>query len=124
MAHITGVGGVFFRTDEQDNLFKWYRDILKLPVIADHPGFWFTDRQPDAGTVIGLFKADSDYFGRPDQAFMINFRVDNLEEFLADVAERGVTPDKPVESHPEGKFAWLCDPAGNRIELWEPATKP
>lgn len=124
MAHITGIGGVFFKTPGQDDLVAWYRDILKLPMPSDHPSFVLNDQQPDAGSVIGLFKTDSDYFGRREQAFMINFRVDDLEAFLAEVAERGVEPDKPMESHPEGKFAWLSDPDGNRIELWEPIADP
>ncbi|MEP3275370.1 MAG: VOC family protein [Stappiaceae bacterium] len=121
MAQITGVGGVFFKSGRREELNAWYQDVLKLPRALDHPSFRLEDRHPDAGTVIGVFKQESDYFGSPDQLFMINFRVDDLEVFLLDLEKKGVVPEAPTEVHPEGKFTWIKDPDGNRIELWEPS---
>ena len=66
-----------------------------------------------------MFPADTDYFGPANPAFMINYRVANLEKMLAQLRRRGVTIEK-VEDHDYDRFAWLSDPEGNRIELWEP----
>jgi predicted enzyme related to lactoylglutathione lyase len=77
---------------------------------------------PDAAgmTVLGHFAADTAYFGPGPQQAMINLRVDDLDQMLAQLAAAGVTVDPKREDHAYGRFAWIIDPEGNRVELWEP----
>ena len=113
MAPITGIGGIFFRATDPKALKAWYADMLG---IVQAPAW-----QQQAGpTALEPFAADTDYFGRPTQGWMINFRVDDLAGFIAGLRTRGVTVQDPVEYAPAGWFARLHDPEGNPIELWEP----
>ena len=124
MAKVTGIGGVFFkaRSDEKA-LAAWYRDNLGVPV-QDWGGAsleWAADEQVDGGaTAWMLAKADSTWFAPSESSFMINYRVDDLEGMLAHLTSRGVPIQKGPEVHENGRFAWVVDPDGNKIELWEP----
>jgi predicted enzyme related to lactoylglutathione lyase len=114
LAQVTGVGGVFWRADDPERLRAWYADVLG---IVDPPGdVW---RQESGPTVVAPFARDSEYFGL-DQQFMVNFRVRGLRDLLAGLRDRGVAVVGEDRQEGVGGFAWILDPEGNRIELWEP----
>ena len=124
---VLGVGGVFFRSPDPARLAKWYGETLGLVTEAwgsTHGTSFSPDGMPDnAFTVWSTFAADTEYFGDPQQAFMINLVVDDLDAALANVKAAGgeVIPEK--EEHDFGRFGWIIDPDGNRVELWEPPEK-
>jgi predicted enzyme related to lactoylglutathione lyase len=112
---VTGIGGVFFRARDPAALAEWYREVLG---IGQPPDLW---RQEAGFTVFAPFAADTDYFGRPDQAFMVNFRVDDLDGLLERLRARGIAVETRAEWDGEaGRFARIHDPEGNPLELWEP----
>lgn len=125
MKRVTGLGGVFFKAKDPKNMYEWYEKHLGIKREADGSGsifHWRDAAQPEqAGmTVWSVFPQDTNYFGTGPAPFMMNFRVDNMEELLKALREEGVTIDPKVEDYDYGKFAWIVDPEGNRIELWEP----
>jgi predicted enzyme related to lactoylglutathione lyase len=118
LAEVTGVGGVFWRADDPDGLRAWYADVLG---IVDPPGdVWHQEAGP---TVVAPFARDSDHFGL-DQQFMVNFRVRGLPDLLAGLRARGVEVVGEERAAGIGEFAWIVDPEGNRIELWQPEDDP
>ncbi len=121
MKRVTGIGGIFFKADDPERLATWYRTHLGIAIetSASYALFRRRDEADDAMTVWSLFERDSDYFGG-DGAFMVNYRVDDLDALLAALRSEGVAVDDRLEETPDGRFAWLTDPEGNRIELWEP----
>jgi predicted enzyme related to lactoylglutathione lyase len=125
MAKITGIGGVFFKSkgDGAKSLASWYQQHLGMPV-ADFGGAvlrWPDDKGEDQGlTVWHLAANDSKWFSPSESPFMINYRVDNLDEILAQARAAGADVVGGPESHENGKFAWIMDPEGNKVELWEP----
>jgi len=117
MERVVGIGGVFLRASDPVALNAWYRDCLGLDV--DEHGLW----QPAAGpTVFATFERDTDYFGSHSQQVMLNFRVDDLDAILAQLRAKGadVAADTQ-EMEGVGRFGWVTDPEGHRIELWQPA---
>jgi len=124
MARVTGIGGVFFksRTDGRA-LAAWYRDHLgvRLEEFGGAVFRWPDDKAEDRGiTVWHVAEPDSEWFRPSGSAFMINYRVDNLLELIANLKAAGIEVLKGPESHENGKFAWIIDPDGNKVELWEP----
>jgi predicted enzyme related to lactoylglutathione lyase len=122
MAKVTGVGGVFLRARDPEALGAWYRRHLGLPYDNGFAQLhWSGDTGPNPSTIWCAFDADTTYFGAMTQQVMINFRVDDLDGLLARLAADGVEilPDRGDEAN--GRFAWIVDCEGNRIELWEPA---
>ena len=124
MARITGIGGVFFKsTGKGSALAAWYRDQLGLP-LADFGGAvlkWPEDKAEDGGlTVWHVADADSQWFSPSNASLMINYRVDDLDAMLAQLRAGGVEIVSGPESHENGKFAWIMDPEGNKVELWQP----
>ena len=124
MAKITGIGGVFFKTaGDNTALAEWYRKNLGLP-LEDFGGAilrWPNDTAEDRGlTVWHVAAKDSTWFSPSASSFMINYRVDNLGELLDQLRAAGVAIVQGPESHENGKFAWIMDPDGNKVELWEP----
>jgi predicted enzyme related to lactoylglutathione lyase len=123
MTRVTGIGGVFIRAKDHARLREWYR--VHLGVDAGEWGrtFEWTEPQADAGspgsTVWNLFKPESAYFPAT-QAVMINYRVMDLVALVAALRAEGCNVDDKVEDTEFGKFGWVTDPEGNRIELWEP----
>ncbi|AMT92525.1 glyoxalase [Brevibacterium linens] len=121
MERVTGIGGYFLRAADPKAMTAWYRNVLGVD-FGDH-GLW---QQPAGPTVIGLFEADTDYFGtRPDgedrQQTMLNFRVADLDAMIAQLREAGAEVDAQTQQMDGiGRFGWVTDPEGNRIELWEP----
>jgi predicted enzyme related to lactoylglutathione lyase len=124
MAKITGVGGVFFKAKkDRKTLAAWYQKNLGLD-LADWGGAvlrWPEDKAEDRGlTVWHLADPDSRWFSPSESNFMINYRVDNMAEMIEQLKSGGVDIVQGPESHENGKFAWIIDPDGNKIELWEP----
>jgi len=122
---VTEIGGIFFRVHDPAKMSAWYQEHLGICAEDGHADFvWREHDQPDeiGRTVWSVFSADTDYFGPSRPAFMINYRVSNLERMLAQLRHQGVTVEK-VEDYDYGRFAWITDPEGNRIELWEPKNK-
>jgi predicted enzyme related to lactoylglutathione lyase len=119
MASITGFGGIFLRADDPKALYQWYERHLGL-VKADG-AFSFSPPAQQPQVVFSLFKQDSAYFP-PAQKAMINLQVDDLDGVLDRLIGEGVTVDEKRESYDFGKFGWITDPEGNRVELWQPVT--
>ena len=119
--HITGVGGVFFKAKDRKALVAWYRDVLGLPLeawggVALH---YDAPKHPDA-LIWNVFPSSTTYFAPSTSEFMINYAVDDMDAFLARLHAKGVDPLKRTDDDPSGRFAWVLDPEGNKIELWEP----
>lgn len=117
MEKVTGIGGVFFRARDPQALTDWYDRHLGVTPVGAAP--W---RQEAGYTVLAPFPEDSDYFGRPEQGWMLNFRVRDLDAMIAQLRAAGIA----VETRPEwdseiGRFARIADPEGNPVELWQPA---
>jgi predicted enzyme related to lactoylglutathione lyase len=126
MAKITGIGGVFFKsTSDHKQLAAWYARHLGL-VLEPWGGAilkWPDDKADDGGlTVWHVAAKDSDWFSPSPSSFMINYRVDDLDALLAQLREGGVEIIKGPESEDNGRFAWILDPDGNKLELWQPIT--
>ncbi|MBK9778179.1 MAG: VOC family protein [bacterium] len=124
MARITGIGGIFFKSQgDSAALAAWYQTHLGLQ-LEDFGGAvlrWPEDKADDKGlTVWCLAKRDSQWFSPSNASFMVNYRVDNLGEMLEQLKAAGVEVLQGPESHENGKFAWIMDPDGNKVELWEP----
>ena len=119
MAKAIGVGGVFLKSRDPQALAAWYATHLGIPT-QDGGSLAFDGPESTGMTVFAHFPQDTRYFGDGSQTFMVNFRVDDLDRLLAQLAEAGVRIDPKRESHEYGHFAWIWDPEGNRIELWQP----
>ncbi len=118
MQKVMGIGGLFFRSEDPERLAKWYEENLGISLVPT--SYEEEPWQQDAGpTVFAPFAKDTTYFGKPDQAWMVNFRVADLKAMVAQLEVAGIAVGDP-ESHPNGDFARLHDPDGNPIELWEP----
>ena len=117
MERVVGIGGYFLRAADPAALSTWYRENLGLD--TDEHGEW---HQEAGATVFAPFAADTDYFGSRTQQTMLNFRVRDLEAMLAQLRDLGAdVAGEPQEAEGIGRFGWVTDPEGNRIELWEPA---
>jgi glyoxylase I family protein len=120
MEKVTGIGGIFFRSGDPKALGQWYLEhlgITPVPTDYDQP-CW---RQEAGPTVFAPFPATTDYFGSDAQAWMINFRVKDLDRMVAQLSAAGIAVAVDPTVFPNGRFARLHDPEGNPIELWEPA---
>lgn len=121
MAKVIGLGGVFLRFKDPVQMRSWYEDVLGLTCNDYGVLFKFNSIQDKPGYLqLGTFEANTNYFGSLNQQFMLNFRVDDLEEFLLFLASHHVKIVNEIETYPYGKFLHIEDPEGNRIELWEP----
>ena len=117
MERVLGIGGYFMRAADPAALGAWYRDCLGLE--ADDHGRWRQDTGP---TVFATFASDTDYFGSRAQQAMINFRVGDLDAMLAQLRAKGSdVAQETQDMEGVGRFGWVTDPEGNRIELWQPA---
>ena len=127
MARVRGVGGVFFKSENPEALRAWYARHLGIVSEGDS-GTMFPWHQPDSPskediTAWSVFPASTKYFGTSKSNFMLNYVVDDLHATLKALREEGVWVDPKVDEHEYGKFGWIMDPDGNRIELWEPLPK-
>jgi predicted enzyme related to lactoylglutathione lyase len=121
--HVTGIGGIFFKAQDPVALKKWYKD--HLGIDAGEYGATFLWRDADDVNILGRtvwspFPHDTKYFDPSTAAFMINYIVDDLDSLLTELRAKGVTMDDRIEPSEYGRFAWISDPEGNRLELWEP----
>ncbi len=126
MKRVTGIGGIFFKAKDPESLQSWYARHLGIPVTDEGVSFEWRERdnpEEKGRTVWATFPQDTDYFKPSHAPFMINYRVENLDALLDALRKEGVTVDPKVEQHDYGKFGWIIDPEGNRIELWEPPRK-
>ena len=124
MKRVTGIGGVFFKARDPRALGAWYAKHLGIPV-EEWGGAAFRWGSPESPatavtTVWGPFKEDTEYFAPSKSAFMINYRVEDLHALLAVLRSEGCQVDDKVEESEYGKFGWVMDPEGNKIELWQP----
>ena len=123
MRRVTGIGGVFFKAKDPKALGEWYRTHLGMNVEEwGGVAFRWIEDNPDAkGTTIwSPFKDDTTYFAPSTSSFMINYRVEDLHGVLARLREEGCAVDEKVEESAYGKFGWVMDPEGNKLELWQP----
>ena len=120
MQKVQGIGGFFFRAMDPEGLAKWYEEHLGV-----NPAPTNMDMEPwatEAGvTVFSPFAADTDYFAE-DKAFMLNFRVADLDAMVAQLRAAGIGVSHESEMEGVGRFARIHDPEGNALELWEPAS--
>lgn len=116
---VTGIGGVFFKARDPETLRAWYRKHLEIDV-QDWGGAALPWRDADGMTVWTIFPETSNYFAPSTSPFMVNYRVADLDAVLAALREEGCNVDEKSETSEFGKFGWVMDPEGNRIELWEP----
>jgi predicted enzyme related to lactoylglutathione lyase len=117
MERVLGIGGYFLRAADPAALGAWYRDCLGLD--ADETGTWHPVPGP---TVFATFEAGTGYFGSPTQQVMLNFRVRDLDAMLAQLRAKGAdVADEVQDMDGVGRFGWVTDPEGNRVELWQPA---
>ena len=124
MAKVTGIGGVFFKSNKDGKeLAEWYSTHLGFD-LEEFGGAilkWPEDTADDEGlTVWKVAAKETDWFSPSESSFMINYRVDDLDALLANLKSAGVSIHSGPESHENGKFAWIIDPEGNKVELWEP----
>lgn len=124
MARITGIGGVFIKSrNKGDELAAWYEKNLglKLETWGGAIIKWPEDKAVDGGmTVWSSADSDTKWFSPSESSFMINYRVDNLDELLDELKHNGVEIVSGPEVEENGKFAWIMDPDKNKVELWEP----
>ena len=127
MARVTGIGGIFLRARDPKALSAWYAQNLGI-VLSDYGGatFLWSDEVPatTGSTTWSLFPETTKYIGpgtaAGPQAAMVNYRVDDLDALLEQLKAAGVTIDPKREGASYGRFAWIVDPEGNRVELWQP----
>ncbi len=120
---VTGVGGIFFKSTDPKTARAWYGEHLGLPLNEYGALFEFRDaHKPERKGSLqwGPFPENTKYFEPSRKEFMVNFRVENLDELLASLREKGIQMVGEVEAYDFGRFAHIMDPEGNKIELWEP----
>ena len=130
MKRVTGIGGIFFKSKNPQQLYDWYEKQLGIQREPHGQGASFPWRElkgadtsepgPEGLTTWCIFPETTKYFGASKAGFMINYRVDNLDALLEDLKKSGVEIDPHREDYDYGRFAWITDPDGNRVELWEP----
>lgn len=119
MERVTGIGGFFFRARDPEALGRWYAVYLGMllpPPTYDDPVWW----QDEGPTIWGAFPAETEAFGRPEQSWMMNFRVRDLDAMVAQLRQADIAVDVDPTEYPNGRFASLTDPEGNPIQLWQP----
>ncbi len=124
MNRVTGIGGIFIKSADPQRLREWYRKHLGIQ-IEEWGGVafrWKSDENPGGTgtTVWSVFEASSNYFAPSDAGFMVNYRVADLHALIAQLRAEGCNVMDKVDESEFGKFGWVVDPDGNKIELWEP----
>lgn len=121
---VTGIGGLFFKCENPSELKEWYKTHLGFNTNDWGCTFWWKDKNgTDASTQWSPFETHTDYFNPSKKDYMFNYRVDNLEALIEQLKHEGVTIVGEIEKYKYGKFGWILDPEGNKIELWEPIDK-
>jgi D-3-phosphoglycerate dehydrogenase len=122
MKRVTGIGGLFFKTDNPEMIREWYGKHLGISMQDQHGAVFTWGKEgtnKKGSTVWSPFKKTTTYFQPSEKEFMFNYRVENLEALLAALKEEGVQVVGEMEVYEYGKFGWIMDPEGNKIELWE-----
>jgi len=124
---VTGIGGIFFKCNDPEKTKQWYARHLGIP--SNEYGGMFMWRDKDEKEKMGTttwspFSSNTKYFNPSEKPFMFNYRVENLEELLVTLKTEGVEQVGEMEVFEYGKFAWIMDCEGNKIELWEPVDQP
>lgn len=119
MQKVQGIGGIFLKARDPQQLALWYQQHLGIPLNPGSPYGNFHAKEQDE-TVWSTFAEDSTYFGRTEQQMMVNYRVADLDAMLTQLEAAGVRVDDQRESGDYGKFGWAYDPEGNKFELWQP----
>ena len=125
-AKVTGVGGIFFRCKDPEATKEWYNKNLGLATTQYGSSFEFRNaHRPEEINYLqwSTFKEDTDYFEPSQKQFMINYRVQNIDQLVADLKANGVHVVDEIVTYDYGKFVHIMDPEGNKIELWEPIDK-
>ncbi len=123
MRRVIGIGGIFFKTNDRETVRDWYATHLGIPSEEWGTTFpWRRHENPDdeTYTVWSPFKSDTDYFEPSKQEYMINYQVDDLNALLSMLKKEGVIVMDKTDESEFGKFGWIIDPEGRKIELWEP----
>lgn len=124
MKRVTGLGGIFFKSSNPEKIKEWYSNHLGIKT-DDYGGMfeWRDNDNPEKKCITAWnpFDAQTEYFNPSNKQFMFNYRVENLVELLKVLKEEGVEIVGEIEEYDYGKFGWIMDPEGNKIELWEPA---
>ena len=118
---VTGIGGLFFKTEDPKKAKDWYQKHLGFNTDDWGCTFWWKDKEGNkCSTQWSPFAKDTNYFEPSKKDFMFNYRVENLVELLKELEKEGVTIVGKMEEYDYGKFGWILDGEGNKIELWEP----
>lgn len=120
MERVTGIGGLFFKSQDPEGLARWYERHLGVtppPASYDESSWW----QAPGPTVFAAMNADSEHFGRPENTWAVTFRVQDLAAMVVQLERAGITVSIDPETYPNGRFAELSDPEGNPIQLWQAA---
>jgi catechol 2,3-dioxygenase-like lactoylglutathione lyase family enzyme len=125
MDRVTGIGGIFFKAEDPQKMYAWYEKHLGMKRVPDgssvvFPWRYATELGRKGLTVWSIFRKDTEYFKPSESSFMLNYRVDDLDGLLEVLREEGVEIDPRRDDSEYGRFAWIMDPEGNRIELWQP----
>lgn len=120
MARITGLGGLFYKVEDPERTRAWYQETLGIGGEYGAHFAWSLEPDPDPYSLLSPFRATSDYFGPSEASFMINLRVDDLDAMLAALEAKGIEI-LGREDHDYGKFAWILDCDGIKLELWQQA---
>ncbi len=125
MKRVTGIGGIFFKARDPVALGAWYRDHLGLDVTEWGGAVfdWGGDGSEPGMTIWSPFAADTDYMAPGTAPFMVNFRVADLEALLAALKAEGCNVVDRTETSEHGRFGWVIDPEGNKVELWQPPAR-
>lgn len=119
--HVTGIGGVFVKSRNPKALAAWYRDVLGMPLETWGGALLRYDAPHHPSVAVwNAFPQSTDYMAPSDREFMVNFAVDDLDAIIARIESKGVHVLKRDDSAPNGRFAWLLDPDGTKVELWQP----
>ncbi len=127
MKRVTGIGGIFFKAEDPEKMKKWYEKHLGI-VSNEWGGLFrwrdFDNKEKECTTAWGPFTKDTNYFNPSEKEYMFNYRVENLTKLLDQLKKEGVEVIDKVEEYEYGKFGWIMDPEGRKIELWEPVDQP
>jgi len=124
---VTGIGGIFHRSKEPKRLARWYREHLGMAIdnqVVTYEWLSPRDDRRRGATVWAALPSDDRDWGRGHPTAMVNYRVENLDQLLAELKQEGVEVDGKTEESEFGRFGWVTDPDGNRVELWEPPRSP
>lgn len=122
MKRVIGIGGIFFKSENPKQLAEWYQTHLGIDFGGTTYAYFQSQEKEKGGTTFSFFKQDTQYFDPSAKEFMLNLRVENLSELLKVLREEGVQVLDENADDDFGKFAWILDPEGNKIELWEPVS--